>query len=94
MVTHTKLMDIDGYKNNSMGFCEKFIYLMSVKAGKTTITQGAHIKFAKNLSFVIILSWGRVLKRRSNCLTTFWILLEARFLNKFKYSFYEHCKYD
>ena len=58
-----------------------------------TTTQGAHASLVGILSFLLFLSWWRVLKRRSNHPETVWIPLEARHLNSFKNSFKETCKY-
>ena len=86
-------MDVGGYKHNYESIYEKTSYQMSINRERTTTTKGALASLVGILSFLLILSWLKALKRRSNHPETVWILLEARHLNSFKNSFKETCKY-
>ena len=70
-------------------FMEKTSHQMSINRERTTLTQGAHTSLVGILSFLLFLSWGKALKRRSKHPKIMWIALEARHLNCFKVSFKE-----
>ena len=86
-------MDVGGYRHNYEDFYEKSIYQISINRERKTTTQGAHASLMGILSFLLFLSWYRVLKRRSNHPETVWIALEAKHLNSLKNSFKEILKY-
>ena len=45
---HTiRFVDISRYKHNYVGFCENFIYPMSINKERTTTTQGAHARVVR-----------------------------------------------
>ena len=56
-VTHIRSMDVGRYRQNYEGFYEKTSYQMSINRGRTTITQGAHVRLMGILSFLLFLFW-------------------------------------
>ena len=77
-------MDDDGYRLNYEDFYKKISYQIFINKGRTATTQGAYVSLKGILSFLLFISWGRALKRRSNHPYTVWMVLEARYLNSFK----------
>ena len=55
-VTHIRCMDVGRYKYNYEGFCEKFIYPISINKGKIIITQEVHARLLGIISFLLFLS--------------------------------------
>ena len=49
-------MDVNEYRHNYEGFCEKFMYPMSINKGTITIAQGDHVSIIRILSFLFSLS--------------------------------------
>ena len=59
MVTHIRSMDINRYRHNNKGFCEKFIFPNTINRRRTTIIRVPHASLVELLSslslpFVVI----------------------------------------